>query len=253
MQRATCGGRWDEADMQSLLKKFPQAQLQTQIEEVESLLASKYSHDLKVVADRFSYLRQMARPLLEKLTLELSPTGNESLTTAIQTMREIVQDTKRTVPGNTNLDFLPKSVRQIVKEGGSVIRKRYEAAVLTAIQDNVKRGDLTILGSKRYGKLDNFFIDTKQWETMREGFFQKNNLPQNPKDVPAYLENRLDNAYSFFLEREKGNSFAKIGKEGWELSKDPAEELSNAKRQGLEKLKSWLSDNMRVIKTTGFV
>jgi hypothetical protein len=57
-------------DLQMLLKKYPQAQLQTQIEAVESLLTSKYSHNLNVVADRFSYLRQMARPLLEKLTLE---------------------------------------------------------------------------------------------------------------------------------------------------------------------------------------
>jgi hypothetical protein len=40
--------------------------------------------------------------------------------------------------------------------------------------------------------------------------------------VPAYLEARLDRAFAYFLEREKGNSFAKVGKEGWELSIDPA-------------------------------
>src|SRR5207248_1616671 len=59
---------------------------------------------------------------------------------------------------------------------------------------------------------------------------------------------RLDAAFAFFLEREKSNPFAKVGEEGWELSKDPAEELTPAKNLQLEKLKHWLSDNMRVIK-----
>jgi hypothetical protein len=66
--------------------------------------------------------------------------------------------------------------------------------------------------------------------------------------VPVYLENRLDEAFAYFREREKGNIFAKVGKDGWELSKDPAEELSAAKKQQVEKLKDWLSDNMRIIK-----
>ena len=35
-------------------------------------------------------------------------------------------------------------------------------------------------------------------------------------------------ALLYCLEREKGNSFAKVGKEGWELSKDSAEEMSSA-------------------------
>lgn len=109
-------------DLNALLKKYPQALLQTQIETIESLLEGKYSHNLNVVADRFSYLRQMARPLLEKLTLELAPTGNASLVTAIQIVREIIKDTRRSVPGNTNLDFLPKSVRQTIREEGRYVQ-----------------------------------------------------------------------------------------------------------------------------------
>jgi hypothetical protein len=160
-------------DIQVLLKKYPQANLQAQIEVIESLLAGKYSHNLNVVADRFSYLRQMARPLLEKLTLELAPTANASLETAFKIVREIIQDTRRSVPGNINLDFLPKSVRQAIREDGGINRKRFEAAVFTELPNTITHGDVAIAGSKRYGKLENFFIDPKQWEAMREAFFQK--------------------------------------------------------------------------------
>ena len=190
----------------------------------------------------------MARPLLEKLTLDLTPTGNTSLVPALQMVREIIQDTRRSVPGNMNLDFLPKTVRLAIREDGGINRRRFEAAVFTELPNIITHGDVAIAGSKRYGRLENFFIDPIQWEAMREAFFQKNNLPQNPKDIPAYLEHRLDTAFAFFMEREKGNPFAKVGKEGWELSIDPAEELSSAKRQQIEKLKNWLSENMRTIK-----
>ncbi|HWQ96048.1 MAG TPA: DUF4158 domain-containing protein [Candidatus Methylomirabilis sp.] len=98
-------------NLEILFKKNPNEHLKAQIEEVEDLLTSKYSHSLNVVADRFSYMRQLAEPLLEKLNLELASTGNDSLVKALQIVLEIIQDTRRSVPGNTNLDFLPKAVR----------------------------------------------------------------------------------------------------------------------------------------------
>jgi hypothetical protein len=236
------------ADIEALFKKYPDAYLQAQIEEVEDLLTSKYSHNLNVVADRFSHMRQLAKPLLEKLTLELASTGNDSLVTALQIVREIIQGTRRSVPDNTNLDFLPKTVRQAVKEDGGINRRRYEAAVFTALRDHIKCGNLAITGSKRFGKLEDFFISPNQWEAIREEFFKKNKLPQNPKDVPLYFESRLNKAFEYFLQREKNNMFAKIGKEGWELSKDPTEEFTPAKKQKLEALVAWLSEHMRTIK-----
>jgi len=66
--------------------------------------------------------------------------------------------------------------------------------------------------------------------------------------VPLYFESRLNNAFEYFLQREKNNMFAKVGKEGWELSKDPTEEFASAKKQKLEALVAWLSERMRTIK-----
>jgi hypothetical protein len=39
-----------------------------------------------------------------------------------------------------------------------------------------------------------------------------------------------------------------VGKEGWELSKDPTEEFASAKKQKLETLVAWISERMRTIK-----
>jgi hypothetical protein len=67
------------SDLTTMLTKFPSTHLQEQIQEVEVLLSGKYSNSLNIVADRFSDLRKLARPLLEKLTFDVADTGNESL------------------------------------------------------------------------------------------------------------------------------------------------------------------------------
>lgn len=44
------------------------------------------------------------------------------------------------------------------------------------------------------------------------------------------------------------NAFAKIDEHGWRLSSEKSEKLDNNTEVGLENLKRWLSENMRVVK-----
>jgi TnpA family transposase len=236
------------SDLTTVLTKFPSTHLQEQIEEVEVLLSGKYSNSLNIVADRFSYLRKLAKPLLEKLKYDVADTGNESLLTAMQLVLELINGTRRSIPDDTNLDFLPKNIQKAVVENGEISRRKYEAATFTAIRDHIKSGNLAIIGSKRFGKLDNFFIGHEQWEPIKETFYQKSKLPRNSSDVAAYLTNRLQKAFDYFFEHEKNNLFAKVGKEGWILSTDAAENLSSEQKQKLEALMQWLSSHMRTIK-----
>ncbi|HKZ36395.1 MAG TPA: Tn3 family transposase, partial [Chryseolinea sp.] len=236
------------SDLTTVLTKFPSTNLQEQIEEVEVLLSGKYSNSLNVVADRFSYLRKLAKHLLEKLKFDVADTGNESLLVAMQLVLELINGTRRSIPDDTRLDFLPKNIQKAVVENGKINRKKYEVATFTAIRDHVKCGNLAIIGSKRFGKLDNFFIGHEQWEPIKETFYQKSKLPRNSSDVAAYLTNRLQKAFDYFFEHEKNNPFAKVGKEGWILSTDAAETLSSEQKQKLEALMQWLSSHMRTIK-----
>jgi len=238
-----------EATIEKLFEKFPQIQLQAQVEEVDVLLTSKYSHNLNVVAERFSHMRKLARPLLEKLTFAVATkTQKETILPALDIVHDLISGKKRTIPRNISLAFLPKTIQKAIREGGNINRQRCETAIYTCIGDDIKRGNIAITDSKRFGQLEDFFIDPDLWETMRDEFFQKNNLPKNSQDVPAYLENRLQQAFDYFLKHEKNNTFAKIEKEEWLLSKDPAEEFNVEKKQKLEALKNWLAGHMRTIK-----
>lgn len=223
-------------DIQALLKKYPHAQLQAQIEEVETLLENKINYNLNVVADRFSYLRQMARPLLEKLTLELAPTGNKSLMTALQIMREIIQDTRRSVPGNINLVFLPKSVRQAVKEGGGINRKRFEAATSTALGDQIKNGNVAIAGSKRFGKLEDFFIDNTLWKTMRGEFFKRIICRKTLKTCPCTLKIGFKKRLIIFLSGQKRIPLPRLEKKDGNSQKTWQKNLQQRKNENSKRL-----------------
>lgn len=232
----------------ALWKQFPAADLQAQIAEAEALLSGRYSSSLTIVADRFGYLRKLARPLLEKLTFAVADTGNQSLLDAMQLSLELINGTRRSIPAGTPLDFLPKAVQKAVVEHDQINRRKYEAAVFTAIRDHVKCGNLAIKGSKRFGKLDDLFIAAAQWEPMQDAFFRQTKLPRHANDAAGYLTDRLQQAFDYFLEQEQHNAFAKVGKAGWVLSTDAAETLRQEQKQQLETLTQWLASHMRTIK-----
>lgn len=239
----------DEADFARVIAKFPHAKLLDQVEIVEALLSNKHSTNLDVVASRVRHLRKLAKPILANLTFEIAtPTGKATILPAIQIVRELIQGNRRTVPANISLEFLPKAVRQAIRENGKLNPQRFLAAVIPEIRDDTKDGIIAITGSKRFGNLDGFFADPAIWETMRDGFYLRNRMPKDPRDVPAYLTQRLERAYDFFLQGEKQNTFAKVVKGAWDVSVDPAVDMSFEKQEKLERLKSWLARNMRTIK-----
>jgi hypothetical protein len=53
-----------------------------------------------------------------------------------------------------------------------VSKPAWECALLTAVRDEVRAGNLYADRSKRFGRFDNFFILDKRWADQREGFFQ---------------------------------------------------------------------------------
>ncbi len=156
------------SDLAAVLKKFPSADLQTQIEEVEVLLSGKYSNSLNVVADRFSYLRRMAKPLLENLQFDVTDTGNDSLLAAMRLVLELINGTRRSIPDDTKLDFLSKSTQKAVLENGKINRKKFEVATFTGIRDHVLCGNVALLAGKRFGKLDNFTMGTNERNLLSE-------------------------------------------------------------------------------------
>ena len=216
--------------------------------EVETWLTGKHSHVFNLVKARFSYLRQFSPALLEHLTLELEDSTDRALLEAVDLLRRMNAGGKRKLPGEVSLSFMPKAIQALVQQNGHVDKPAWECALLTAVRDHIKSGNVAVAGSKRFGHLDDYFMPGSQWQAVRDAFFRRAGLPNRPDEVAAYLTARLGRAYDRFLERLPENSYAQLDESGWHLSKDPGEKLDDEAEVRLKQLQDYLGAHMRVIK-----
>lgn len=240
----------DSVLREELFKQVGKEELTNRMAEVDTWLNGKHSHVFNLVKERFSYIRQFSPALLKHLHL-LSESGgetNRSLLEAMDTLREMNRENKRKLPEDVSVDFIPKKILPLVEIDGKVDKPAWECALLTAIRDEIKSGNFSVTNSKRFGRFDDFFIAEEKWNGMREPFFKRAGLPSDPKEAGQYLRERLNTAFDQFLEKLPHNAFASIEEDGWHLSSDAGERLDKEEEKRLERLKDWLSANMRIIK-----
>jgi hypothetical protein len=89
---------------------------------------------------------------------------------------------------------------------------------------------------KRFARLEEFFIDDRRWQSIREDFFRRSGLPSDTKQVQEYLARRLGEAYERFLKTAPSNSYAVVDKDGWRLSAEPTEKLDQEEQDRLAHL-----------------
>jgi TnpA family transposase len=231
-----------------LFQQIDKESLTKQVSEVDKWLTDKHSHVFHQVTQRYTYLRQFAPALLEAIELQSDTEIESSVVKAVALLRDMNQEGKRKLPEDAPLGFMPKKVRSLVEEDGVISRRDWECALLTAIRDEIRIGNVVARSSKRFGRFDNFFISNEQWATQREAFYQRAGLPVSPADVQAYLTARLNRAYDDFLASLPENTYAAVDNDGWVLSTDSAEKPDKETEKRLENLESWLSDNLRQIK-----
>ena len=133
-------------------------------------------------------------------------------------LKELNATGRRKLPEDAPTDFLPQRLKPIVINHGEVDRRAWECALLLKLRDELKAGNLSVRYSKRFARLEEFFIDDRRWQSIREDFFRHSGLPSDTKQVQEYLARRLGEAYERFLKTAPSNSYAVVDKDGWRLS-----------------------------------
>lgn len=231
-----------------VFKELSREVLEAELLQLDDWSNGKNSATFPLMMRRFSYLRQFAPSLLDRLPLESDSAKNESLLGAIDLLRQMNTDGKRKIPDDVSLGFLPSRIRPFVEANGQVDRRGFECAVLTTLRDEVKRGNLWVPGSKRFGQLDTFFISTDEWTALRTAFFHRAGMPCRTDDVGPYLTERLNKTFDQFLKSLPGNAYVKMGAEGWHFRSDRAETPDSSSEHKLNDLERWLAQKMRTIK-----
>jgi len=221
--------------------------LHVQLQEAQQWLTGDTSDVFPLVMKRYSYLRQFAPSLLDHLTVDLEPTGSPALLEALTILRDLNTTGRRTLPADLPIACIPKRFRPFVGPHGTRNRRAYECAVLTALRDEIKRGNVWVPGSRRFGQLEDFFLPDAEWMVHRQDFFHSAGLPVEPVEAAALLTTRVNAAYDRFLATLPANAYVAVDEAGWHLSTDPAEALSPEEDAGVAALRAWLRDHVGTI------
>jgi hypothetical protein len=236
-----------EAIRATVFAHIPPARLQTQLQEAERWLTGDTSDVFPLVLKRYSYLRQFTPTLLDHLTVDLEPTGSPALLEALAILRDLNATGRRALP-DLPIACIPRRLRPFVGIHGTRNRRACECAVLTALRDEIKRGNVWVQGSRRFGKLEDFFLPDAEWAVHRQDFFHHAGLPADPAAAAADLTDRLNTAYERFLATLPDNASVTVDDQGWHLSTDPAETLSPDDERGVATLRAWLREKMPTIR-----
>jgi len=232
-----------------LFAEVPREELTACAEEIGEWVVGKRSDPFHGLVRRHGTLRKFSPAFLNALDFIQDAEGEPTACLrALQMLKEVNADGRRKLPTNAPIDFVSQRLRPIVGDGDRIDRRAWECALLVKLRDELKAGNLSVRDSKRFARLDDFFIAAGRWQAMREEFFHRSGLPSDPKQAAEYLARRLGDAYDSFLKTAPTNSYAVMDEQGWHLSADSGEKLDQEAQDRLTNLKSWLAQNMRRVK-----
>ena len=158
----------------------------------------------------------------------------------MEILRDLHTPGHRTLPEDLPRGCVPTRLRPFVGPKGTHNRRAYECAVLTALRDEIKRGNVWSPGRKRLGKLDDFFLLAAAWATPRQACFRKAGWPAEATTAAASLTARLHTASDRFLAALPAHASVTVEPDGWRLSTAPAEALSPTEEAGVTSRRAWL-------------
>ncbi len=197
----------NDIDLREIIfKKIKKSELKAQISESEPFLTGKFSHIFNLVISKFNYIRQFTPAMLEHLEFESESNHSTKLLNAIEALKEMNNDNKRKISPDASVGFISKKLLNRVIPNGEIDRHAWECALITSIRDEIRSGNLSIKGGKRYSQFSDFFISDNNWKLIRNDLFNRAKLSKNPKEVRAYLTERLIvHMTNFYLMKVKMN------------------------------------------------
>jgi TnpA family transposase len=218
-------------------------------EEIGEWVTGKRSDPFHGIVQRHGSLRKFSPAFLSALDFIQDTEGEPTACLrALQMLKQLNTDGRRKLPANAPIDFVSQRLQPIVGDGDRIDRRAWECALLVKLRDELKAGNLSVRYSKRFARLDDFFIEDRRWQAMREDFFHHSGLPSDPRQAVEFLTRRLGDGYDNFLRTAPTNSYAVVDEQGWHLSADSGEKLDQEAQDRLTNLKSWLAQNMRRVK-----
>jgi TnpA family transposase len=199
----------DQDVRQAVFRRIPEVRMRQAIETVEALARPAEDNYRQDLVERYQRVRRFLPSVLRQVQFHATPSGQPALD-ALEFLRSI--EGKRT-PDITEapLDIVTRPWQRLVlPKANDVDRSAYTLCALDRLQDNLRRRDLYVAPSERWGDPRAKLLQGARWEAERSQICRSLNLPLDAEQALARLRAQLDGTYRRTLDHLPENEAVSV-------------------------------------------
>jgi len=193
---------------ETIFSKISKQQLFEAAQLVESLARPADEQYQKELIDRYRSVRRFLPKLLNTIELHTTSAG-EVVADAVQFLTEIEGQHRHDMSG-APLGVATKGWQRLVLDGDHVDRRAYTLCVLERLQDSLRRRDVYVMPSERWGDPRAKLIQESNWDQVKSQVCQSLGRFETADDELEMLSQSLDAAYQRTAENFTNNAAVQI-------------------------------------------
>ncbi|MEE9146074.1 MAG: Tn3 family transposase [Candidatus Tectomicrobia bacterium] len=178
--------------------------------QVEALTRPPDDHYYSELVDRYRRVRRFLPALLRTVSFEGTQAGQPMLD-AVEFLRHI-EHQRRPDMQQAPLDVVPSAWRRLVKppRASVVDRQAYTLCAVERLQDHLRRRDVFVPRSERWGDPRVKLLQGEQWDVMRPQVCRALGRSESPEPELHALTQQLDAAYRRTAANFPGNAAVRV-------------------------------------------
>jgi len=140
--------------------------LKTLVAQTEAAVVDARPDNLGEIIERYASVRRMSPVMLGAFAFR-SWKEHDPLLKALDVVRELHASAAKKLPPRTPMGFLRPIWRKVVRTDVGDDRRAYEVAVMIALRERLRSGDIWVEGSRAFRAFDDFLLPRDAYETRR--------------------------------------------------------------------------------------
>lgn len=192
-----------------VLKHIPKERLRCAIATIDTLARPADDHYQEELVDRYQRVRRFLPAVLRQVQFQATPSGQPVLE-ALQFLRSLEGKRHADCQAAPRESIPTPWRRLVIDKDDQVQRPAYTLCTLGRLQDGLRRRDLYVSPSERWGDPRAKLLQGPNWEAQRGPICRSLNLPVNAEQALSQLGAQLDAAYRRTLANLPANAAVRI-------------------------------------------
>jgi Tn3 transposase DDE domain/Domain of unknown function (DUF4158) len=141
--------------------------LEEMVEAMDQNLGDTRADNLAEVIESYPRVHRTATIILGAFTFR-SWKSTDSLLTALEVLRQLYASGERKLPAGVPTAFLAPVWRKLIGPGPVIDRRTWEVAVVMALRDRLRAGDIWVEGSRAFRAFDDFLLPPAAFAAKRK-------------------------------------------------------------------------------------